>query len=80
MTDKTYIEIMYCFGEDLKRDASAEPYDPDEYNKVIDAINSTNRDWLRSLHRRNWLYIAIFVFYLSVTAWLVYEFLCYYEF
>ena len=70
MTDHTYLKIMVSLGEDLERAASAEPYDPDEYNNIINAIESTNRVWYHSRQRRSlvisFAYIAaiLFVLYL----------------
>ena len=48
MTETEYLKQMISLIRDLDRAASADPYDPDEYNKVINAIHSTNDAWSRS--------------------------------
>lgn len=71
MNDKTYLKIMVELGEELERAASARPYDPDEYNKTIDALNRTNRIWWRSRRRRPWMKICFCLFLLYCLAWLI---------
>jgi len=51
MNEKTYLRVMHSLGKDLKRAENTEPYDPDAYNKVIDAMNQTNIVFYRS-HRQ----------------------------
>lgn len=75
MTDRKYLKTMIYLSEELERAASAEPYDPDQYNKVIDSINSTNRVWLNSLRRRSWFAIASIIFISLMLAWIVYSIL-----
>ena len=75
MDERTYLKLMVSLGEDLERAASAEPYDPDQYNKVIDSINKANRLWFRSRrHYSCWTRWIIFVLILLL-AWTVYSIL-----
>ena len=66
---------MHFLGEDLKRAENAKPYDPDAYNKVIDAMNTTNIDFYRS-HRKfscwtRWIILILALLF----AWVMYSIL-----
>jgi len=71
MTNKKYRKIMLSLSEDLQRAASTKPYNPDEYDKVTEAMNRTNR--ARFLRRRKfscWTRWIIW-FLLGVLSWIV---------
>ncbi len=80
MTNKEYLEEMIHLTTRLTDACNNFGLRSPEYNAVLKDVAASAARFNRSRRRRPWLYIAIFVFYLSVTAWLVYEFLCYYEF
>lgn len=71
MNDTEYLKIMDSLSEDLDRVSSAEPYDPDAYNKVIDSINRADRIWWRSRQRRHWGMICFCLFLICCLAWIV---------
>ncbi len=71
MNDETYVKIMVSLGEELERAVSTEPYDPDEYNKVINAIESTHRVWYRSRQHRSILPAIIISFLAALLALIV---------
>jgi len=70
MTDTEYLKIMYSLGDELERSASAEPYDPDAYNNVIDAINRTNRIWWRDRRLHHWFTTAAIIVFIALAAWI----------
>jgi len=45
MKDTTYLKRMIALTQELERNASAEPYDPDSYNRTVEALKDTNRAW-----------------------------------
>jgi len=75
MTDRQYFKTMIYLGEELERVSSAEPYDSEAYNTVIDSINSTNRVWWNSRRRYCWISSACIVLLFILLAWVVYSIL-----
>lgn len=73
MNDKTYLQMMIAFMQELEAASSAEPYDPDSYNKIIDALNSTTRVWNRSRRRRRSFFGYLIWFLLGVLTWIVWS-------
>ena len=43
MKQEIYCKKLLALGRELNRAVSARPYDPDEYNNIIDALNLLNR-------------------------------------
>ena len=39
MNQETYIKKLFALNRELERAASRRPYDPDEYNNIVDAAN-----------------------------------------
>ena len=54
MTETEYLMQIRFLAEELDRTGSAEPYDPDTYNDVVDQINKLHGTWYRSQRRRPW--------------------------
>ena len=73
MNDRTYMKVMVALGEDLEHVASADEFDQDAYDEVIQAINRTNLIWMGSRRRRNWFSILIIGFLLFCLAWIVWS-------
>lgn len=72
MKDSEYLKQMVALGEELERVASSEPYDPDAYNKVIEAINRTNRVWYHGRRQRSWISHFVVISVILFIAYLVY--------
>ena len=66
MNSKEYLGQMYVNLAELERTAEARPYDPDAYNKVVEALEETNRIYFRSLHRRALFGKFIFWFFVGL--------------
>ena len=72
MTDKEYLKKMIALTEELNRVASAEPYDPDAYNRVIDQLNNVKPPWESRRRRRPWFAFASCIILLIILVWIVY--------
>ena len=75
MTDKEYLEKMIALTDELNRTASANPYDPDAYNSVIDQLNSIVPPWEQRRRRRPWAAVMIVIFLVLVLLYIVWEIL-----
>ena len=72
MTGKKYLKQMFALSEELGNAAGAEPYDPHDYNLVIDKINSLNHLWFVSLGQRRRIRIILSVAAILFVLYLVY--------
>ena len=59
MTDEEYLKQILALADELDRTGSAEPYDPDTYNDVIDRINKLHGVGYRSQRRRPWIVMIL---------------------
>jgi len=73
MTDTEYLEIMVLLCSKLEEAASAEPYDPDAYNKVIDRIQNVKPPWEQRPRRQPWEIIVFVLSLLCLLAYIVWE-------
>ena len=59
MTEEEYLKQILALADELDRTGSAEPYDPDVYNDVIDRINRLHGVRYRSQRRRPWIVMIL---------------------
>ena len=59
MTDEEYLKQILALADELDIAGSAEPYDPDTYNDVIDRINRLHGVGYRSQRRRPWIVMIL---------------------
>ena len=71
MNDSEYLKRLIALTEELNKAASAEPYDPVAYNRVIQELNSVKPPWESRRRRRPWGIIAFVLFLLYCLAWLI---------
>lgn len=71
MNDAEYIKRMTALTDELNNAASAEPYDPVAYNRVIDEFNKIQPPWESRPCRPSWIMIAIISFLLFILGFIV---------
>ncbi len=70
-----YAKAMLMLGDELKDAATANPYDPDIYNDVVDRINALNSTGYRSRRRRPWAAMISVLLLLVALLLIVHEIL-----